>query len=201
MLVVCSRAFWLNKLVSFCYDFKSSSMLISHTLHRLFPARIQVLGALSLCWDGGTVPPYSSSITSTKSVLQRSNTRTLSASGISQNSSSCNTAPTRVLRLPTSGESCSSLRPRVRLTYMHYCIRCMCSRMWFEQILSNLVSRRLAVAKELLSFVIDKSDPPEYTWLAVEMEGYSPVDMRDLVTQTIQVVVGRAVSEGGMGTW
>ena len=73
--------------------------------------------------------------------------------------------------------------------------------MWFEQILSNLVSRRLAVAKEPLSFVIDKSDPPEYTWLAVEMEGYSPVDMRDLVTQTIQVVVGRAVSEGGMGTW
>src|SRR6267154_1951435 len=39
MLVVCSRAFWLNKLVLFCYYLKSSSMLISHTLHRLFPAR------------------------------------------------------------------------------------------------------------------------------------------------------------------
>lgn len=67
----------------------------------------------------------------------------------------------------------------------------------FAQILSNLVSQRLSVAKEPLSFVIDDSDPPEYTRLAVEMEGYSPVDLRDLVTRTIQVAVGRAVSESG----
>jgi hypothetical protein len=69
----------------------------------------------------------------------------------------------------------------------------------FEQILSNLVSQRLSVAKEPLSFVIDESDPPEYTRLAVETEGYSPVDLRDLVTRTIQVAVGRAVSEAGVG--
>jgi hypothetical protein len=42
----------------------------------------------------------------------------------------------------------------------------------FEQILSNLVSQRLSVAKKPLSFVIDESDPPEYTRLAVETEGY-----------------------------
>jgi peroxin-1 len=60
------------------------------------------------------------------------------------------------------------------------------------------VSRRLSMAKEPLSFVVDESDPPEYTRLAVETEGYSPVDLRDLVTRTIQVAVGRAVSEEGV---
>jgi hypothetical protein len=55
------------------------------------------------------------------------------------------------------------------------------------------------MAKEPLSFVVDESDPPEYTRLAVGTEGYSPVDLRDLVTRTIQVAVGRAVSEVGVG--
>ncbi|KAG0694266.1 P-loop containing nucleoside triphosphate hydrolase protein [Suillus ampliporus] len=68
-----------------------------------------------------------------------------------------------------------------------------------KEILASLVSRRLSMAKEPLSFVIDESDPPEYTRLAVETEGYSPVDLRDLVTRTIQVAVGRAVSEAGVG--
>jgi peroxin-1 len=68
----------------------------------------------------------------------------------------------------------------------------------FEQILSNLVSQRLSVAKEPLSFVIDESDPLEYTRL-VETEGYSPVDLWDLVTRMIQVAVGHAVSEAGVG--
>ncbi|KAG2078617.1 AAA-domain-containing protein [Suillus decipiens] len=67
-----------------------------------------------------------------------------------------------------------------------------------KEILANLVSRRLSMAKEPLSFVVDESDPPEYTRLAVETEGYSPVDLRDLVTRTIQVAVGRAVSEVGV---
>ncbi|KAG1893975.1 P-loop containing nucleoside triphosphate hydrolase protein [Suillus fuscotomentosus] len=68
-----------------------------------------------------------------------------------------------------------------------------------KEILASLVSRRLAMAKEPLSFVVDESDPPEYTRLAVGTEGYSPVDLRDLVTRTIQVAVGRAVSEVGVG--
>ncbi|KAG1873799.1 P-loop containing nucleoside triphosphate hydrolase protein [Suillus subluteus] len=67
-----------------------------------------------------------------------------------------------------------------------------------KEILANLVSRRLSMAKEPLSFVVDESDPPEYTRLAVGTEGYSPVDLRDLVTRTIQVAVGRAVSEVGV---
>lgn len=67
-----------------------------------------------------------------------------------------------------------------------------------KEILANLVSRRLSMAKEPLSFVVDESDPLEYTRLAVETEGYSPVDLRDLVTRTIQVAVGRAVSEVGV---
>ncbi|KIK41964.1 hypothetical protein CY34DRAFT_84427 [Suillus luteus UH-Slu-Lm8-n1] len=68
-----------------------------------------------------------------------------------------------------------------------------------KEILANLVSHRLSMAKEPLSFVVDESDPPEYTRLAVGTEGYSPVDLRDLVTRTIQVAVGRAVSEVGVG--
>ncbi|KAG1750462.1 P-loop containing nucleoside triphosphate hydrolase protein [Suillus paluster] len=68
-----------------------------------------------------------------------------------------------------------------------------------KEILASHVSRRLSMAKEPLTFVIDESDPPEYTRLAVETEGYSPVDLRDLVTRTIQVAVGRAVSEAGVG--
>ncbi|KAG2056526.1 AAA-domain-containing protein [Suillus hirtellus] len=68
-----------------------------------------------------------------------------------------------------------------------------------KEILASLVSRRLSMAKEPLSFVVDESDPPEYTRLAVGTEGYSPVDLRDLVTRTIQVAVGRAVSEVGVG--
>lgn len=68
-----------------------------------------------------------------------------------------------------------------------------------KEILADLVSRRLSMAKEPLSFVVDESDPPEYTRLAVGTEGYSPVDLRDLVTRTIQVAVGRAVSEVGVG--
>ncbi|KAG2343853.1 AAA-domain-containing protein [Suillus weaverae] len=67
-----------------------------------------------------------------------------------------------------------------------------------KEILASLVSRRLSMAKEPLSFVVDESDPPEYTRLAVATEGYSPVDLRDLVTRTIQVAVGRAVSEVGV---
>ncbi|KAG2135369.1 P-loop containing nucleoside triphosphate hydrolase protein [Suillus bovinus] len=68
-----------------------------------------------------------------------------------------------------------------------------------KEILVSLVSLRLSMAKEPLSFVIDESDPPEYTRLAVGTEGYSPVDLRDLVTRTVQVAVGRAVSEVGVG--
>ncbi|KAG1786406.1 P-loop containing nucleoside triphosphate hydrolase protein [Suillus plorans] len=68
-----------------------------------------------------------------------------------------------------------------------------------KEILASVVSRRLAMAKEPLSFVVDESDPPEYARLAVGMEGYSPVDLRDLVTWTVQVAVGRAVSEVGVG--
>ncbi|KAG1809269.1 P-loop containing nucleoside triphosphate hydrolase protein [Suillus variegatus] len=67
-----------------------------------------------------------------------------------------------------------------------------------KEILASLVPRRLSMAKEPLSFVVDESDPPEYTRLAVGTEGYSPVDLRDLVTRTIQVAVGRAVSEVGV---
>ncbi|KAG2125764.1 P-loop containing nucleoside triphosphate hydrolase protein [Suillus clintonianus] len=67
-----------------------------------------------------------------------------------------------------------------------------------KEILASLVSRRLSMAKKPLSFVVDESDPPEYTRLAVGTEGYSPVDLRDLVKRTIQVAVGRAVSEVGV---
>ncbi|KAG1750425.1 uncharacterized protein EDB91DRAFT_1244003 [Suillus paluster] len=61
-----------------------------------------------------------------------------------------------------------------------------------KEILSNLVSRRRSMAKKPLPFNIDEFDPLEHTRLA---EGYSHVDLRDLVTRTIQVAVGRAVLE------
>ncbi|KAG1798800.1 P-loop containing nucleoside triphosphate hydrolase protein [Suillus variegatus] len=160
---------------------------------------IQTLGALfrhlfALArWHSPTI------LVSTESVLQRSSTRILSASDISNAclapsnfrgivllaTAESQTSAHSLLHTPHGFKDAASIPPAEREAR--------------KEILASVVSRRLAMAKEPLSFVVDESDPPEYARLAVGMEGYSPVDLRDLVTWTVQVAVGRAVSEVGVG--
>ncbi|KAH7922507.1 AAA-domain-containing protein [Leucogyrophana mollusca] len=66
-----------------------------------------------------------------------------------------------------------------------------------KEILASLVSQRLATARNLR---VDVASPPNYSSIATQCEGYSPVDLKDLVGRAVGEAVSRAVESEAVET-
>ncbi|KAH7908843.1 P-loop containing nucleoside triphosphate hydrolase protein [Hygrophoropsis aurantiaca] len=63
-----------------------------------------------------------------------------------------------------------------------------------KEILEALVNQRLTIAPKLR---IDDDSPPNYSTISLQCEGYSPVDMKDLVARAIGESMSRAFKSEG----
>ncbi|KAF7321379.1 putative peroxisomal biogenesis AAA ATPase pex1 [Mycena kentingensis (nom. inval.)] len=77
----------------------------------------------------------------------------------------------------------STLSPRLFVFYLH-----------ISQIILRMVQERLGTARDLQ---LDLASSPNYAAIASQTEGYSAVDLQDLVARAIHQVAMRALADGG----
>ncbi|KAG8215478.1 P-loop containing nucleoside triphosphate hydrolase protein [Butyriboletus roseoflavus] len=65
-----------------------------------------------------------------------------------------------------------------------------------KEILANLVERLCVTSPGVIT---DPDDPPNFAMVSAHTEGYSPVDLQDLVTRTVQQGASRAFLKHGAG--
>ncbi|KAI9457841.1 P-loop containing nucleoside triphosphate hydrolase protein [Boletus coccyginus] len=65
-----------------------------------------------------------------------------------------------------------------------------------KEILTNLVERLCVKSPGV---IMDPGDPPNFAMISTHTEGYSPVDLQDLVTRTVQQGASRAFLKHGAG--
>ncbi|KAG9310908.1 P-loop containing nucleoside triphosphate hydrolase protein [Chiua virens] len=64
-----------------------------------------------------------------------------------------------------------------------------------KEILANLVDRLCTAS----TVIMDPDDPPNFAMVATHAEGYSPVDLQDLLTRAVQQAASRAFVKHGAG--